>query len=159
MLAGLGPLILLWLAGQGGQGGSRARGPEPSWPGPQHPPPASPHGSRRAQRQPGAPLPPPAPSPPPSPAPIPSEAPAGRYAAVSVLSVQQAVNRAGVKPPLKQDGLYGPKTVSAWRSLARARGLDDSIVRLGPKTVDVSRPTYERLSARGVSGDGELYIP
>lgn len=88
-----------------------------------------------------------------------SEAPA--LGAVSVLNVQKLINKLGARPALKQDGLFGPKTVGAWRALSNQRGLDPTIVRIGPKTVDVSPQTYARLNAgRMVSGyDPPLYIP
>lgn len=81
--------------------------------------------------------------------------------AIPVLTIQKLINRLGARPALKTDGLFGPKTVTAWRQLASARSLDPKIVRLGPKTVDVARETYARLNASTVTGsyDPPLYIP
>jgi peptidoglycan hydrolase-like protein with peptidoglycan-binding domain len=75
--------------------------------------------------------------------------------------VQTVLNKLGQR--LKPDGLYGPKTVSAWRSTARARRLSDAIMRLGPKTVDVDARTLAALKqtakVAGASYDDQLYIP
>lgn len=62
----------------------------------------------------------------------------------SVSDLQSIVNRHGGQ--LKRDGLYGPKTASAWSALARKRGLPSVISRTGPKTAKVSAQTFDQLS-------------
>ena len=64
---------------------------------------------------------------------------------VLVSQIQTILNRRGAK--LVPDGLYGPRTASAWNQAARARNLPASIVREGPKIAKVSTQTFEALSA------------
>jgi len=184
------PLILMWALTKSGPQSAVPQWPTPKHPPPNKLPARKAKGTKRpsppAPAKPATPLAPsqispsqispshapdaapavPAPvAPPPglrpadtSPKPAPS-APA--LAATTVLNVQKLANKLGARPPLKQDGLFGPKTVGAWRALSTQRGLDPTIVRIGPKTVDVNPNTYARLNASSVVGqyDPPLYIP
>jgi hypothetical protein len=71
-----------------------------------------------------------------------SSAPAQRTAAVTDL--QAILISRGAN--LKRDGLYGPKTASAWGSLARSKGLPATISRVGPKSARVVTQTFDALS-------------
>lgn len=62
---------------------------------------------------------------------------------VSVLEAQQILNRLGAG--LKPDGLYGPKTASAWQRIAKSKGQAPTISRVGPKIAKVSVKTYDAL--------------
>lgn len=73
---------------------------------------------------------------------IPGRAAPERTAA-AVIDLQKVVNARGGK--LKPDGLYGPKTASAWSALARSKGLPATISRGGPKTAWVESRTYDAL--------------
>lgn len=63
--------------------------------------------------------------------------------AAAVIDVQKLVNARGGK--LKPDGLYGPKTASAWSALARSKGLPATITRGGPRTAMVDSRTLDTL--------------
>ena len=69
-------------------------------------------------------------------------APATSTALVSDL--QKILANHGAK--IVMDGLYGPKTASAWSSLAKRNGLPGSISREGPRIAKVVTQTFERLS-------------
>lgn len=62
-----------------------------------------------------------------------------------VSQLQTILNRHGAK--LVQDGLYGPRTATAWQRAASARKLPTMIVREGPKIAKVASQTFEALSA------------
>jgi peptidoglycan hydrolase-like protein with peptidoglycan-binding domain len=62
----------------------------------------------------------------------------------AVSKLQQILNQRGAK--LKQDGLYGPKTASAWKAAAKSKGLPDTIARVNSKTAKVVARTYDSLS-------------
>ena len=62
----------------------------------------------------------------------------------SVATLQKIVNQRGGK--LKQDGLYGPKTASAWAALAKSKGLASTISRVNPRSAKVVAHTYDVLS-------------
>jgi hypothetical protein len=62
-----------------------------------------------------------------------------------VSQLQSILNRRGAK--LAQDGLYGPKTATAWGDAARAQNLPTLISREGPKIAKVATQTFEALSA------------
>jgi len=62
----------------------------------------------------------------------------------SVATLQKIVNQRGGK--LKQDGLYGPKTASAWAALAKSKGLASTISRVNPRSAKVIAHTYDVLS-------------
>lgn len=64
--------------------------------------------------------------------------------AADVLSLQRIINSRGGK--LKPDGLYGPKTASAWSALAKQMGLPTTISRVGPKVARVAIQTFDTLS-------------
>lgn len=70
-----------------------------------------------------------------------SAAPATSSALVSQL--QTILTNHGVR--LARDGLYGPKTASAWQALARKKGLAPAISREGPKVAKVVTQTFEAL--------------
>ena len=170
-------MFVLWSVVKGsGQGGA-----SPSWPTPQDPPPVPTRGNgkgRGKRRR----APPPSPgadsamsapttpdAAPPVPAPV--EPPKAQQPAdtahresaarqaTSVLAIQRLINRHGGS--VKPDGLFGPQTVTAWRTLAARKKLNPTIVRLSPKSADVARTTWSRLNAGAVSGgyDRPLYIP
>lgn len=61
-----------------------------------------------------------------------------------VSNLQKILTSHGVK--IARDGLYGPKTASAWGSLARRKGLPSAISREGPKIAKVVTQTFEQLS-------------
>ena len=61
-----------------------------------------------------------------------------------VSDVQRILTNHGIK--ISNDGLYGPKTASAWSSLARRKGLPSAISRESPKIAKVVTQTFERLS-------------
>ena len=60
-----------------------------------------------------------------------------------VSNLQKIVNTHGGK--LVEDGLYGPRTASAWTALAKRKGLTPTISRQGPKIAKVVTQTYEQL--------------
>lgn len=62
----------------------------------------------------------------------------------SVSDVQAVVNTHG--GTLRRDGLYGPKTASAWAALAKRNGLPPDIKRVGPKVASVAIHTYDALA-------------
>lgn len=68
----------------------------------------------------------------------------GSATTVSVANVQKILNQRGAK--LKQDGLYGPKTASAWSKIAKSKGLPDKIARASGTTAKVMTQTYDALS-------------
>jgi hypothetical protein len=70
--------------------------------------------------------------------------PAPSQTSVSVSSLQAILARKGY--PIKKDGLYGPKTASAWQSLADKSALNPMIARVGPKVARVTKDTYTKLS-------------
>ena len=69
-------------------------------------------------------------------------APATSSALVSQL--QTILTNHGVK--ISRDGLYGPRTASAWASLAKRKGLPPAITREGPKVAKVVTRTFEQLN-------------
>lgn len=62
----------------------------------------------------------------------------------SVADIQAVLNTHG--STLRRDGLYGPKTASAWSSLAKRNGLPADIKRVGPKVAAVAIHTWDALS-------------
>lgn len=60
-----------------------------------------------------------------------------------VSQLQEILTSHGVK--ISRDGLYGPKTASAWQSLAKQKGLPPAISREGPKVAKVVTQTFENL--------------
>ena len=60
-----------------------------------------------------------------------------------VADLQQILQKHGVK--ITKDGLYGPKTASAWSALAKRKGLAPSISREGPKVAKIVTQTFESL--------------
>jgi peptidoglycan hydrolase-like protein with peptidoglycan-binding domain len=54
------------------------------------------------------------------------------------------LNDRGVK--VTPDGLYGPKTASAWQKLAKSKGLPTTISREGPKVAKVATQAIETLA-------------
>jgi len=71
------------------------------------------------------------------------KSPAQAQRTASVVDLQTIANARGAK--LKRDGLYGPKTASAWSSIARSKGLPATISRVGPKIARVVTQTYDTL--------------
>ncbi len=67
---------------------------------------------------------------------------------VSVASLQQILTTRGY--PLVRDGLYGPKTASAWTAAAKSKGLPPTIARVGPKIAKVVAQTYDALSVPAI---------
>jgi hypothetical protein len=65
-----------------------------------------------------------------------------------VHDLQAILLRHGAK--LAQDGLYGPKTASAWSSLAKRNGLPSAISRNGPKTARVAVQTLDALTTAAI---------
>lgn len=61
----------------------------------------------------------------------------------SVANLQSILNARGAK--LKKDGLYGPKTATAWGAAAKKQSLPTSIARVGPTVARVSKQTFESL--------------
>jgi hypothetical protein len=61
-----------------------------------------------------------------------------------VANLQAILSNHGVR--VARDGLYGPKTASAWASLAKRKGLAPAISREGPKIAKVVTQTFEQLS-------------
>lgn len=61
-----------------------------------------------------------------------------------VVKIQQILNNYGAK--LKPDGLFGPKTQNAWRSVANKKHLAPTITRDSAKSAKVVTHTYEVLS-------------
>ena len=74
--------------------------------------------------------------------------PSNTAASVSVAAVQRVLSSRGVK--IVQDGLYGPRTASAWSKLAASKGLPPTIARVGPKVAKVVARTYESLSVPAI---------
>lgn len=66
----------------------------------------------------------------------------------TVSDIQAILNKRGAKLP--RDGLYGPRTASAWSSLAQSKGLPGSIARVGPKVARVAMQTYDALSVPAI---------
>lgn len=64
---------------------------------------------------------------------------------VSVADVQKVLIRRGYSG-IKKDGLYGPKTELAWKTLANGKGLSPAIARVGPKIATVNQETFTTLS-------------
>jgi hypothetical protein len=62
----------------------------------------------------------------------------------AVMEIQKVVNVRG--GTLKKDGLWGPNTAAAWKSLARQQGLPPNIERAGPKVARVSAHAWDVLS-------------
>jgi hypothetical protein len=61
-----------------------------------------------------------------------------------VSQLQSILSAHGVN--VTRDGLYGPRTASAWSSLAKRKGLPGAISREGPQIAKVVTQTFERLS-------------
>lgn len=68
--------------------------------------------------------------------------------AVTVADLQAILINRGQK--LTHDGLYGPKTASAWSALAKQKGLPTSITRVGPKIARVAAQTYDALAVPAI---------
>ena len=66
----------------------------------------------------------------------------------SVASIQKILAGRGLR--VVQDGLYGPKTASAWKKLASSKQLPSAITRVGPQTAKVVARTYESLSTPAI---------
>jgi hypothetical protein len=64
---------------------------------------------------------------------------------VSVSDVQKVLIRRGYTS-IKKDGLYGPKTELAWKTLANGMKLSPAIVRRSPKIARVNQETFTALS-------------
>lgn len=62
----------------------------------------------------------------------------------AVQDLQTLLIKRGAK--LTRDGLYGPKTASAWNALARSKGLAPAISRVGPKIARVVMHTWDVLA-------------
>lgn len=60
-----------------------------------------------------------------------------------VSNLQQILANHGAK--ITKDGLYGPRTASAWSALAKRKGLAPNISREGPQIAKVVTETFERL--------------
>lgn len=67
---------------------------------------------------------------------------------VPVADLQKILANRGAK--LARDGLYGPKTASAWQALARQKKLSATIKRVGPKTARVATDTFTKLSVPAI---------
>jgi len=67
---------------------------------------------------------------------------------VPVADLQKILANRGAK--LARDGLYGPKTASAWQALARQKKLSTTIRRVGPKTARVATDTFTKLSVPAI---------
>lgn len=63
---------------------------------------------------------------------------------VPVAALQKILIARGIA--VAPDGLYGPRTASAWRTLAQRRQLAPTISRVGPKVAKVVTHTYEALA-------------
>ncbi len=63
----------------------------------------------------------------------------------TVANLQSILNARGAK--LKKDGLYGPKTATAWGTAAKRQSLPSTIAKVGPtgQLARVSRHTFEAL--------------
>jgi outer membrane biosynthesis protein TonB len=175
-MTGLVPLLLMWLWSKRSSSPVRS----PIWPTAASPPPAPPVPAFRPQPPPPAPtaesgtpltdlhqtppVPPPAeidrPTPQPKPKAKPKRAPAAAarravrlvpgapQKTVTVRDLQTVLNARGAK--LTRDGLYGPKTASAWSSLAKRKGLPPTISRVSPKIARVVMHTYDALSVPAI---------
>lgn len=51
---------------------------------------------------------------------------------------------------ITKDGLYGPKTASAWASLAKSKKLDTTIKRVNPTVANVAAHTFDVLSVPAI---------
>jgi peptidoglycan hydrolase-like protein with peptidoglycan-binding domain len=67
---------------------------------------------------------------------------------VPVAALQKILISRGIQ--VAPDGLYGPRTASAWSALAQRRQLPPSISRVGPKIAKVVTHTYEALSVPAI---------
>lgn len=65
-----------------------------------------------------------------------------------VSNLQKILNNNGVK--IVQDGLYGPRTASAWAALAKRRGLPPAISRESPMVAKVVTQTFEQLQVPAI---------
>lgn len=65
-----------------------------------------------------------------------------------VFDLQGILNTHGAT--LARDGLYGPKTASAWQALAKKNGLPTTISRNGPKTARVAVQTFDALNVPSI---------
>jgi hypothetical protein len=73
--------------------------------------------------------------------------------------MQRALNAAGARPPLVEDGLFGPKTEAALRRFQGAQGLGESAAldaatlgRLQPFFLEAPPPANDDFNPRGGSG-------
>lgn len=171
-MTGLAPLFLLWLLAP--RSSSNAAPSMPSWPTPASPPPPMPAFQPQAQptnAETSTPLPelhtsPETPAPANAIEPAQAKAKAKSKKAkpkaaaaakaksaaakagqqvATVLSLQTILNSRGAK--LKRDGLYGPKTASAWSVAAKKKGLPAAIVKVGPtgQLARVASRTFDAL--------------
>lgn len=51
---------------------------------------------------------------------------------------------------ITKDGLYGPKTASAWAALAKSKKLDTTIKRVNPTVANVAAHTFDVLSVPAI---------
>jgi hypothetical protein len=75
---------------------------------------------------------------------VPRIVPGVMRSTLPVLKLQQVLNSRGAK--LVPDGLFGPKTATAWAKLAAAKALPPAISRVAPKLAQVVTHTYDALS-------------
>jgi hypothetical protein len=75
---------------------------------------------------------------------VPKIVPGVMRSTLPVLKLQNALNARGAK--LKPDGLFGPKTATAWMKYASAKSLPPGITRVAPKLAQVVTHTYDALS-------------
>jgi peptidoglycan hydrolase-like protein with peptidoglycan-binding domain len=68
--------------------------------------------------------------------------------AVPVANLQAILRSRGYS--VAPDGLYGPRTASAWSTLARSKHLAPTIARVGPKIAKVVAVTYDSLSVPAI---------
>lgn len=78
--------------------------------------------------------------------------------AVSVLDVQEALNRV-VDAGLKPDGLYGPKTGAAFAAYAKSKKLDPAFGRIDPHHASTATKTYAQLIADDNSAIARAGLP
>jgi len=158
------PLVLMWLATRARAKGGASASKAPAWPTPASPPPMPAFKAKPTPRADTAtplsalhaspPTPPPAgphattPKAAPKPPSAARVVPGVLTSTLPVKRLQQALNARGAR--LVPDGLYGPKTAAAWRSLASSKGLTPTIVRKAPTLADVATHTFDALSVPAI---------